>query len=93
MKTPPKRKLFVCASILACALCYLWLSFGVYSDREFGGMHFFRKHQVSTRFYFYSPHGESDEPDVTDAEISAEKDYREFVELKGARSRRWTLFK
>lgn len=56
-------------------------------------MHFFRKHQVSARFYFYSPHGESDEPDVTDAERSSKKDYREFVELKGARTRRWTLFK
>jgi hypothetical protein len=59
MKNYSKQTLFVCAAMLVCALGYVWLSFGVYSDREFGGMHFFRKHQVSTRFYFYSPHGES----------------------------------
>ena len=91
MKNATKRKLFVSAALLACALCYVWFSFGLYSDREFAGLHFFRKHQLSDRFYFYSPHGESDNPDTTDAERSAEHDYTEFVEFKGGRERSWTL--
>ena len=91
MKNATKRKLFVSAVLLACVLGSVWFSFGLYSDREFGGLHFFRKHQLSARFFFYSPHGESDKPDTTDNKRSAEHDYTEFVEFKGGRERSWTL--
>ena len=73
------------------ALCYVWFSFGIYSDREFGGLHFFRKHRLALRFFFYSPHGESDKPETTDSERSAEHDYTEFVEFKHGRERSWTI--
>lgn len=91
MKAPTRRKLFVSAALLACAFGGVWLSCGIYSDREFGGLHFFHKHQWSARFYFYSPHGESDRPDTTDAERRAERDYTEFVEFQGGRERSWIL--
>lgn len=93
MKNTTKRKLFVSAALIASVFVSAWFSFGIYSDREFGGLHFFRKHQLSARFFFYSPHGECDKPATTDAERSAEHDYTEFVEFKGGRQRRWTLLK
>src|SRR4051794_16477923 len=73
VKNAKKRKLLVSAALLGSVLCYVWLSFGIYSDREFGGLRVFRKHQLSPRFFFYSPHGESDKPDTTEAERNAEQ--------------------
>jgi hypothetical protein len=93
MKSTTQRNLFASAVLLACVVCYIWLSFGIYSDREFDGLRFFRKHQLYYRFFFYSPHGESDTPETTDAERSAEHDYTEFIEFKGGRERSWTLLK
>jgi hypothetical protein len=90
MKNATRRKLFVSAALIASVFVSAWFSFGIYSDCEFGGLHFFRKHQLSARF-FYSPHGESDIPATTETERSAEHDYTEFVELKGGRQRSWTL--
>ena len=91
MKNATKRKLFVSAASFACILGYVWLACGIYTDREFGGLRLFRKHQLYPRFFFYSPHGESDNRETTDAERSAEHDYIEFVEFKGGRERSWTL--
>ena len=79
MKNATERKLFVSAALLACVLCYVWLSFGIYTDSEFGGLHIFHKHRFYPRLFFYSPHGESDKPDTTDVERSAQRDYTEFV--------------
>ena len=92
MKIASKRKLIVSAVIIVCACGFVWLSFGVYSDREFGGLHLFRKHQLCARFFFYSPHGDSDRPDSTEAERSAEHDYTDFVECKGGKERSWTIY-
>ena len=91
MKNATKRKLFVGAASIVCLLCYVWFSCGIYSDREFGGLHVFLKHRIYYRFVFYSPHGESDTPNTTDADRSAEHDYTEFVEIRGGRERSLTL--
>jgi hypothetical protein len=91
MKETTKRSIL--AILVISAVCYGWFSYGLYSDREFGGLHFFRKHRLSGRFYFYSPHSESDKTPTTDAERSAELDYSEFVEINYGRLRKWTLFK
>lgn len=91
MKHATKRKVFVSTASVTCILCCIWLSFGIYSDREFGGLHLFLKHQLSARFFFYSPHGESDNPAKNDAERSAERDYAEFVDFNDGRKRSLTI--
>jgi hypothetical protein len=83
------RRVIVVSSFAACCLAYGWLGFGAYSDREFGGLQLFRKHRLYSRFYFYSPHGESDIPDSTESERRAEHDYTEFVEIHHGRDRCW----
>jgi hypothetical protein len=71
-----------------------WLSFGVFSDREFGELYVFVKHKPSLRFYFYSPMGESDYPPLsryTPAQRTAEMAFREFVERKGGYRRSFCI--
>jgi hypothetical protein len=80
------------AGLLAAGICF-WLSFGVYSDREFGGLYLFSKHRPSLRFYFYAPIGESDLEITTlsPSKQRAENDFHEFVELHGGYGRRHQL--
>ena len=68
-------------AVLACGMCYVWLAFGIYFEREFGDAEFFQKHRLSPRFFFCSPVGERDPEDLhlTQAEEQAERDYDEFV--------------
>lgn len=70
-------------SFVVIFVCYVWLSSGIFSDREFNSLNFFYKHKLSTHFYFYSPIGESDKPMslLTSDQQQAENYYNEFVEL------------
>lgn len=77
-----KKIIFLLISIII--VCFGWLSFGIFSQREFGSIHLFYKHKLSPRFYFYAPIGESDTPisSFDSDQQQAERDYYEFVELK-----------
>jgi hypothetical protein len=59
--------------------------FGLYSDREFGGLHLFCKHRPSPAIYFYAPLGESDKPlsSLSPSAQRAEEAYEEFVDHHG----------
>jgi hypothetical protein len=90
MKRPAKRTIGIAAAILlSAATTYFWLTFGVYSDREFGGLYLFSKHRLSFRFYFYAPLGESDRDDVSvsPAQRRTENDFHDFVEVNGGYER------
>ena len=80
----PARRSSLLFSVSAVLLAgaALWLSCGVYTDREFDERHFFVKPRWSTRFYFYAPLGESDRDmrSLGEADRRAERDYQEFVE-------------
>ena len=60
----------------------VWLSCGVYADREFGEWHLFIKPRWSPLFYFHAPAGESDLDTraLGETDRRAERNYREFVE-------------
>jgi hypothetical protein len=77
------------------AACFGWLSYGVFSDREFGNRYLFSKHRLSPRFFFYAPIGESDTilASLTPDEQRAEIAYQEFVERNGGSSRKHLLWK
>ena len=79
---------------LLFAVCYGWLSFGVFSDREFGTLYLFSKHRPSPQFYFHAPVGESDTPlaSLPPSQQRAETAFEEFVERNGGYSRRHRLF-
>jgi len=72
-------------SALFLVICYAWLAFGLFSDREFGGIYIFQKHQLSPRFYFYAPLGESDAPlaSLSPTQQSAETEFHDFIEVHG----------
>ncbi|MGC3992287.1 MAG: hypothetical protein QM796_21835 [Chthoniobacteraceae bacterium] len=91
MTATTKQRLSLALGGMALLFCCGWLALGIYADREFGALHLFLKHRPSTRFLFYSPHGESDTLETTVAERSAEKDYTEFVELHDGRKRSITI--
>jgi len=63
-----------------------WLHFGVYQDREWGGLHFFRKFRPTSKFFFSSPLGERDWPasGPTPEQAKQEADYVEFVERRAS---------
>ena len=87
LKKLTKRRAIATTILTVGFLACGWLGFGVYSDREFGDLNLFRKHRLSTHFYFYSPCGESDTPLATDSERRAEHDYIDFVERNHGRDR------
>ena len=90
MNAPEIRRIFIAAAaLLLIALSYGWLTFGVYSDREFGGLYLFSKHRLSFRFFFYAPLGESDRDlaSLTASQRRAEEDFHEFVEVQGGYER------
>lgn len=70
-------------------VCYFWLAWGVYSDREFGGLYLFAKHRLSFRFFFSAPLGETDRDISTLSESGrrAENAFQEFVETHGGYER------
>jgi hypothetical protein len=84
MKTRTAR-LFLAGVIALPLLGYVWLSFGIFSDREFGTLYLFKKHRLSPRLYFYAPVGESDTPAsaLSPRAQRAEADFEEFVERGG----------
>lgn len=74
--------------LLAIALCYGWLKFGVFSDREFGTLYLFSKYRLSTQFYFYAPLGESGDSDIRESSLTPhehreEAAFHEFVDVNG----------
>jgi hypothetical protein len=81
--------------LAGAAACYGWLSWGIFSDREFSSHYLFSKHRLSPRFFFYAPTGESDTPlaSLTPDEQQAETAYQEFVERNGGYSRKYLLWK
>jgi hypothetical protein len=65
----------------------LWLSVGIYAEREFGDLYIFVKHRPSMKFFFYAPLGEADRSSVpghegylTPDQEREEDLYVEFVE-------------
>ena len=95
MTVQSKKKIGVLiAAALVGLLCYGWLAFGFYSDREFFGLYVFRKYRLSTRLYFYAPLGESDNPlsSLSPEQQRAEAAYKEFVDDHGGRNRACKIF-
>lgn len=92
MKLQTPRKLLFYAIALPL-LSYGWLSYGVFADREFGTLYLFKKHRLSTRFYFYAPCGESDTPvsSLSRRVQDAEADFAEFVDRGGGYHRKVRL--
>jgi len=73
--------------------CYVWLAFGLFSDREFGGLYLFQKYKLSTRFYFQAPLGESDNSmtSLSLGDQQAETAFRDFVEVHGGYSHKFCI--
>lgn len=92
---PSTTRTLLAATIALPALGYCWLSFGVFSDREFGTLYLFKKHRLSSRLFFYSPVGESDTPasSLPSGAQRAEADFEEFVERGGDYYRKFRLFR
>jgi hypothetical protein len=69
--------------LLLIGLCYGWLKFGVFSDREFGSLYLFSKYRLSPHFFFSAPTGESDTPDSSLSPYLQREEaaFHEFVEV------------
>ncbi|MDB6119376.1 MAG: hypothetical protein JWO08_3157 [Verrucomicrobiaceae bacterium] len=81
--TKARRKPFIiiAAALLVCGIGYVWLSYGLFFEREFGDPFVFKKHRLYPRFFFYSSVGERDMDDLVlrPAQLQAERDYEEFA--------------
>lgn len=86
MKRMKFGKALCCGTILLLlALCYGWLKFGVFSDREFGTLYLFSKYRLSPHFFFFAPTGESDTPEssLSPHLQREEAAFHDFVEIHG----------
>jgi hypothetical protein len=86
MKRPNAKTAAFCSALLVMlVVCYFWLAWGVFADREFGTFYLFPKYRLSRHFFFYSPLGESDaqSSSLSPQDRRKESEFHEFVDVNG----------
>jgi hypothetical protein len=90
-----RSKALIISGFLILGSGYVWLAFGLFSDREFGDIYLFQKYKFSTHFYFHAPLGESDNSmtSLSSADQQAEAEFHDFVEVHEGYSHKFGILR